>query len=63
MAEGPVGRVGWDTLWLPATVGPAWGWNPPPALHPGDKACSIRTQVGGVKAVWIPACGEMGRQG
>lgn len=28
MAEGPVGGAGWDALWLPATVGPAWGPNP-----------------------------------
>lgn len=62
MAEGPVGRAGWDALWLPAIVGPAWGQNPHHPL-PSDKACSIRTQAGGMQAVRVPACGEMGRQG
>lgn len=64
MAEGPVGRVGWDALWLPATVGPAWVGTPPPSTLVTRPAASGYRWVGGhMQAVQIPACAEMGRHG
>ena len=50
MAEGPVGRVGWDALWLPATVGPAWVGTPPPSTLVTRPAASGYRWVGAGRA-------------